>query len=117
MSLPMPNGTFARFRIEESPVMEARLAAHAPDIRTYRGRGLDDPTATTRFDVTPAGFHAIVLSSKGTVIVEPAPHGRRGQYVTYDPRQEPQETASFSCVLLGTEQSLAQSKQLPRKGT
>ena len=116
MTLPMPNGTFPRFRIEESPVMEARLAAHAPDIRTYRGRGLDDPTATTRFDVTRAGFHAIVLSSKGTVIVEPASHGRPGQYVSYDPSQAPQETGSFSCVLLGAEQSLAQSKQLPREG-
>ena len=123
MTLPMPNGTFARFRVEESPVMEARLAAHSPDIRTYRGRGVDDPTATTRFDVTPAGFHAIVLSSKGTVIVEPASHGSRGQYVTYDQSQAPKEAGSLSCLLLGAEQALQtslqssiQSKQLPRRG-
>jgi uncharacterized protein (TIGR03437 family) len=116
MTLPMPNGTLARFRVEESPVMEARLADHARDIRTYRGRGLDDPTTTTRFDMTRSGFHAIVLSSKGTVIVEPASHGRPGQYVTYDPSQTQKETGSFSCVLLGAEQALAQSKQLPRAG-
>jgi hypothetical protein len=116
MTLPLPNGTLARFRVEESPVMEARLAAHASDIRTYRGRGLDDPTATTRFDITPAGFHAIVLSAKGTVIVEPDSQGRRGQYVSYNQNQVPKEAGSFSCVLLGAEHAVAQSKQLPRKG-
>jgi Metallo-peptidase family M12B Reprolysin-like len=117
MSLPMPDGTFARFRVEESPVMAAGLAAHHRDIRTYRGRGLDDPTATTRFDVTPAGFHAIVLSSGGTVIVEPAPHASPGQYISYDQREAPQEAGAFSCVVLGAEQAGAvQSRQLPRKG-
>jgi hypothetical protein len=110
MTLPMPNGTFARFRVEESPVMEAGLAANSPDIRTYRGRGVDDPTVTTRFDVTRAGLHAIVLSSKDTVIVEPASHGRPGQYVSYDQSHALKEASSFSCVLLGAEQLLAQSK-------
>ena len=120
MTLPMPDGTFARFRIEESPVMATELAAHFPDIRTYRGRGVDDPTATTRLDMTPAGFHAIVLSSLGTAIVEPAPHANRGQYVTYDIGQKQsdarQETGSFSCLVLGAEQAEVQSKQLARSG-
>jgi reprolysin-like metallo-peptidase family M12B len=119
VTLPMPDGTFARFRVEESPVMATGLAAHFPDIRTYRGRDLDDPTATTRFDLTPAGFHAIVLSSRGTVIVEPARHANRDQkrqYLSYDQRDAPQEAGSFSCVVLGAEQAVqVQSKQLPRE--
>jgi hypothetical protein len=118
MTLPMPDGTFARFRIEESPVMAAELAARFPDIKTYRGHGLDDPTATTRLGVTPAGFHAIVLSTRGTVIVEPARRASRDQYrqyISYDQRDAPQEAGSFSCVLVGAEQaSQAPSKQLPR---
>jgi hypothetical protein len=127
MTLPMPDGTFARFGIEESPVMAAELAARFPDIRTYRGRGLDDPTATTRLDVTPQGFHAIVLTSEGTVIIEPAPDAgpnRSRQYVSYDisqkQRDAPQEAGAFSCLVLGAEQAqdmnVRQSKQLSRKG-
>jgi hypothetical protein len=120
MTLPMPDGTFSRFRIEESPVMAAELAAHFPDIRTYRGRSIDDPTVTTRLDITPAGFHAIVLSSRGTVIVEPTRHAT-GQYVSYDISQKqgdaPQAAGSFSCVVLGAEQAAVQSKQLSRQGS
>lgn len=116
MTLPLPNGTFGRFRVEESPMLASRLAARFPEIRTYRGRGLDDPTATTRFDVTPAGFHAIVLSARGTFIIEPAPQGRRGDYVSYDRRQSQKDAGAFSCVVYGAEQSSAQpkGKQLAR---
>jgi len=127
ITLPMPDGTFARFGIEKSPVMAAELAARFPEIRTYRGRGLDDPTATTRFDLTPQGFHAIVLSARGTVIIEPAPHespNRNRQYVSYDisqkQRDDPQEAGSLSCLVLGAEQAretnVAPGKQLSRKG-
>jgi hypothetical protein len=119
MTLPMPDGTFARFRIEESPVMAPQLAALFPHIRTYRGQGLDDPTATTRFDLTPAGFHAIVLSAHGTVIIEPEARGRSGQYVSYDQHDAPKEANTSSCLLFGAEQALAQqpSKQIQRNGT
>lgn len=116
MTLPMPDGKLARFRVEESPVMAPRLAAIFPKIKTYRGQGLDDPTATTRFDVTPAGFHAIVLSATGTVIIEPGKGGRGGrarQYVSYDQRDALRNTGPFHCVDPNARQSLTQPQSLP----
>src|SRR5688572_22953822 len=83
LSLPSPQGTFTRFRIEESSIMAPELAARFPEIKTYKGQGIDDPTATTRFDWTPTGFHGIVLSETGTVLIEPNAAGETEQYIVY----------------------------------
>jgi hypothetical protein len=73
LALPMPDGSFQRFYIEESPVLDAALAARYPAIKSYRGQGIDDGTATMRFDWTPLGFHALVLSAgRPAVHIQPA---------------------------------------------
>ena len=84
VTLPLPDGRFSRFRIEESPILAPELAAAFPDIKTYRGSSLDDPTATARLDITQAGFHAIVLAAGGTVYVDPYAPGDLVNHVSYD---------------------------------
>ena len=44
--------------------MAASLAAQFPDTKTYRGRGVDDPTVTTRFDLSPPDFTPSFLIAK-----------------------------------------------------
>ena len=83
LSLPNPCGGFERFAVQESPIMEPGLAAKHPDINTYRGRGIDDPAATIRFDLTPLGFHASVRSPHGAWYIDPYYHLDDSLYVTY----------------------------------
>ncbi|MFC0504667.1 M12 family metallo-peptidase [Micromonospora costi] len=83
VSLPAPDGTFQRFDLLESPVMEAGLAAAHPEITTYAGRGLDDPTATIRADLTPLGFHASVRSAAGAWYIDPYYHLDQSLYASY----------------------------------
>ncbi|MEV0155692.1 M12 family metallo-peptidase [Micromonospora sp. NPDC050686] len=83
VSLPAPDGTLQRFELVNSPVMEAGLAAKHPEITTYAGKGVDDPTATVRADLTPLGFHASVRSAAGNWYVDPYYHLDQSLYASY----------------------------------
>jgi hypothetical protein len=81
--LPTPAGTFERFSLVDSPVVEPGLAARHPEIRTYSGRSLDDPTASIRADLTPLGFHASVRSQRGQWYVTPRSPRDQSLYASY----------------------------------
>ena len=102
MTLPLADGTFQSFRVVESPIMEPALAAKFPEIRTYRGQGIDDPSATTRFDWTPSGFHALVLTSSGTSVIEPQSPETAETYIVYSHQDVP--VNSFACDVTEAEQ-------------
>jgi reprolysin-like metallo-peptidase family M12B/Big-like domain-containing protein len=101
VSLPMPDGRMARFLAEESPIMEAPLAARYPDIKTYRAQGIDDPSATARFGLTPAGFHAIVLSPLGAYYIDPYRRGDAVNHLSYFKSDlERTDAHRFECEVL-----------------
>ena len=62
LEIPTPEGKFARFRIVESPVLSREVAAKFPTWKTFSGQGIDDKTATARFDTNDNGFHGYVSS-------------------------------------------------------
>ncbi|MDO8835985.1 MAG: M12 family metallo-peptidase [Vicinamibacterales bacterium] len=107
MTLPMPDGTFARFRVEESPILAPELAAAYPEFRTYHGKGIDDPTSTTRFGWTAAGFHAIVLSDAGSVYIDVHTPGDLQRYVSYRKADYRKQGEGFLCLVDGTNAPLA----------
>ncbi|WP_225444649.1 reprolysin-like metallopeptidase [Pseudomarimonas arenosa] len=83
LPLPLPDGSTQVFRVVESPIMESELAARYPEIRTYLGQGVDDPSATLRFDLTSKGFRAQVLSAAGTVYIDPLQPKDTEHYISY----------------------------------
>jgi uncharacterized repeat protein (TIGR01451 family) len=104
MTLPMPDGSFLRLRIEESPMMEPGLAAKFPEIKTYQGQGIDDKSAYARFDFTPQGFHALVLHANkngDAVQISPREQGNLDEYLSYATKDAPSPAdMKFQCGAL-----------------
>lgn len=83
ISLPVPDGRLWRFQIQESPVMSQELAAKFPEIKTYSGQGVDEPSASMRFSWSPEGLSAFVISGHGSFMVAPASKGDPHHHLSY----------------------------------
>lgn len=84
IDFPMPDGKFATFEVWESPVMAPELCAQFPEIRSFAGRDTGRKGILTRFDISPAGLHAIFLNtSGGSVFIDPYARGNTTDYLCY----------------------------------
>lgn len=64
--------------------MAPDLQARTPEIRTFTGQGIDDPSALLKCDWTPHGFHAMLfLTGKSTVFIDPYSLGDTEHYIVY----------------------------------
>ncbi len=124
IQLPMPGGDTALFSIWETSAMEPALAAKFPEIKTYSGQGITDPTATLKMDWTSFGFHAMVLSPvSGSIFIDPYALGNTADYISYFKKDLPKTAGYFELAprqvkaLAGRAQSPAYSLAAPCRGT
>jgi subtilisin-like proprotein convertase family protein len=94
MYLPMPDGSFRKFLVEESPMMAPGLAFRYPEFSTYRIVAANDPATTGRVDFTSLGFHAMITGPDGTVFIDPANLQTTTEYISFQkahaaPLEEP----------------------------
>ncbi|MBA2431697.1 MAG: hypothetical protein H0V56_06220 [Chthoniobacterales bacterium] len=98
ITLPKPDGGFARFRVEEVALMEPGLAAKFPQIKTYRGRDIDDPLTSLQLDVNPNTVHAQVLSPSGAYYIDPYWHRDGSVYMSYSKSDTLTGDRDFKCL-------------------
>lgn len=84
IELPMPDGSMQHFEAVYSPIMEAELEVKFPSIRTYKVWGIDDTTAQGRLDLTPSGFHAMILRAGQSVWIDPITDATTELYQVYE---------------------------------
>lgn len=108
LSLPMPDGSMSRFAVVYSPMMEPGLQSEFPNIRTYNGQGIDDPSATLKMDWTEFGFHAQIrsASNENAFYIDPYVQGETTQYISYHKKDLPVKTHLEEGVIVEQVQNL-----------
>ncbi len=84
LSLPLPDGSFSDFSIKEWSMMHPELATKYPQIQSFVGNSLDDPTTQARLDLTPHGFHGMIRSGNhNTIFIDPLYKENLNHYAVY----------------------------------
>ena len=100
LSLPNAEGAMERFRIYENSTMEAALAERYPQIKSYVGIGIENPTASAYISTSPLGFKSMVLNpGKPAVFVEPFSQDLK-TYTVYSKLDKKAAFTKFECSVL-----------------
>ncbi len=88
ISIPLPNGTIEEFQIWESSVMHPNLAAKFPNIKSYKGNGIQDTRKVIRFSTSPKGFHGAMQTLEGDIYIDPYLKHQTQYYASYYTRHD-----------------------------
>jgi len=116
LSIPQPDGSFARFEVTRGTTLSSKLAAKHPKIRDYVGVGVDDPSASLSLVISPQGAFAAIRGRNGTSYVEPRYRDDATAHVAFAredlPNTEPLRESEEIARLLGS----AVPRSAPRPG-
>ncbi len=97
LSFPNHKGELKRFSIVEASTMHPDLQARFPEIRSYMGQGIDDPSSQVRFSLSPYGFSAMIMSPiEGNTFIEPIAN-QAGRHVVYRRKNRIDYNDDFEC--------------------
>ena len=89
LSFPNEKGNLEKYQIFEASIMEEGLQKQYPNIRSYIGKGIDNPGSVIRFSVSPIGLHAMVMrNTEGTVYIDPYTENS-DSYIVYSSKNLP----------------------------
>ncbi|MEZ0006208.1 subtilisin-like proprotein convertase family protein [Flavobacterium sp. 28YEA47A] len=95
IAFPNAEGKLEKYKIYESSVMAPELAKAHPEIQSYIGQGIDDPTAKIHFTTTIFGLHTMTLSGRGTFYIDPYTKDVQN-YIVYD-KSDLTASRNFEC--------------------
>jgi hypothetical protein len=114
ITIPNPDGELEEYRIVEAPVMHPELAARYPDIKSYVGQGVKNPSSTVRFDISPRGFHGVVLSpERPSFYIDPIDRSTRSYIIVSKKDMGP--TPQFKCFTEAEKSKQTPSGSVPER--
>lgn len=97
LQFPNQDGKPQSYLVQEASVMEYELQMQFPEIRSFVGKGIDNPAAIMRFSISPQkGFSGMVLSDQKTVFIEPYTQDLK-TYIAFTNSDEDGPRENFIC--------------------
>lgn len=97
IELPVSNGEIQRFRVVDASTFAPELQRRHPNIRSFAGQGIDDPTAIARFSTSPNGMNFMISSANhATFYIDPYTKDSQA-YIAYSREDLSDNLNSFVC--------------------
>ncbi|MEO7976131.1 reprolysin-like metallopeptidase [Flavobacterium sp.] len=97
ITIPNTEGILERFIVWESSNFDPELQAKYPDIRAYKGYGLDDRTAKIHFSFSPIGMQTMVIRpNKASEFIEKSLENK-SQYVLFTSKNSNRLNTPLTC--------------------
>lgn len=111
VSLPTAKGKLEKFQVWEFSNMAPELQAKFPDIKSYVGTSIEDPTVYLRFSMSPVGFSSMITRSGISEFIEPYTEDRTVYAVFDSNAKRGQDKEPFECSTIDhIEKSAAEKK-------
>ncbi|MEG0188502.1 MAG: secretion protein, partial [Algoriella sp.] len=65
IDIPTSDGNIQKFMVWEASILSPKLQEKYPNIKSYVGKNLEDPSVYLRFSVTPLGFSSSIFRNDG----------------------------------------------------
>ncbi|WP_295201492.1 reprolysin-like metallopeptidase [uncultured Chryseobacterium sp.] len=104
ISFPNAEGRMENFKVRENPNFDPQLAAKYPEIKSYVGEGLEDPSSTVYFSISPLGLSSMeIYGDKSAVFIEPYTKDL-SSYVVYKKSDKKNNLSKFECTVIDVAQ-------------
>lgn len=110
LSIPISNQKQITFDIRRVFVMHPDLNEVYNQIQTYRGQGINDPTAKLALSISPVGLHIMITSADGVFYYDPLTNFDTQNCILYEKKNFNRSTG-FSCE---TDDLIKEVKQLKK---
>ena len=105
VSFPNVTGQLESFRIQESSNMDSELAARYPEIKSYVGQGIENPSSTIYFSLSPLGLQTMVIrANQSAEFIEPYTTDL-SSYVVYRKSDKAASLNKFECKVIDVAQA------------
>ncbi|RVT79772.1 T9SS type A sorting domain-containing protein [Flavobacterium sufflavum] len=109
ITVPNAKGVLEKFAIREDSNFEPELQAKYPDIRSYSGTGITDPSAVLNFSMSPLGIQTMITRNGNQMEFIEKDTENNDVYVVFDSKSKLKERLPFSCA---TDDELALTQKI-----